>query len=177
MGVEGGGGPTRSTVAQTVDWTVQRRDGWRGTLARAAEVVAAVVNARTQGWTLSPTDARLPADPSTVLHVDIPLVRGHASFLPRFADDAGVPLEVYGDRTTIAVPRGFETVEIVIPLSEFTLVGHRQLSGRWFPKGPTARWELTLASENGDEQITVMGRWLTLAWLAYLGDWPEPATL
>jgi hypothetical protein len=177
MDTAGGGELVWSTVAQTVAWTVQRRGGWRGTLARVAEVVAAVVNARTQGWELSPTDAKLPTDTGTVLNVDRPLVRGQASFLPRFVDDSGVPMEVYVDRATVSVQRGFETVEIIGPLAEFAVVGHRRLSGRWFPKGPTARWELVLASDHGDEHITVTGSWLTLAWLAYLGDWREPVSL
>lgn len=164
----------RSTVAQAVSWTVQRRGGWRGTLSRVAEVVAAVVNYRTQGWMLSPTDASLPADTGTVLKVDIPFVRGRASFMPRYVDELGLAVEVYVDRVTVTVPRGFETVELVVPLAQFEVVGHRRLSGRWFPKGPTARWELILASDHGDERITVLGSWLTLAWLGHLGGWREP---
>ena len=140
------------------------------------EVVAAVVNHRTQGWLLSPTDATLPADTRTVLDLDIPLVRGHASFMPRYVDDLGLTMQVYIDRATVTVPRRLETVELVVPLAGFEVVGHRRLSGRWFPKGPTARWELDLASGDRDARITVVGSWLTLAWLAYLGDWREPVT-
>jgi hypothetical protein len=139
-------------VAHTVAWTVQRRAGWHGALARVVELVAALLNARTQGWSFSPMDAELPTDTGTVLNVDIPLVRGRASFLPCFEDGAGVPLEVYGDRAPVTVPRDVETVEMIVPLRKFTVVGHRRLSGRWSPTGPTARWELVLASENGDEQ-------------------------
>ena len=80
------------------------------------------------------------------------------------------------DRTTVTVPRGFEMVELVVPLASFVVVGHRRLSGRWFPKGPTSRCELMLASDQGDERITVSGSWLSLAWLAYLGGWREPLT-
>jgi hypothetical protein len=129
----------RSTVAQTVSWTVRPRRGWLGILARVAEVVGAVIDARTQGWTLSPTDVSLPEDTETVLNVDVPVVRGRASFMPRFVGDLGVAMHVYVDRATVTVPRGFERVELVVPLAQFAVVGHRRLSGRLFSEGANVK--------------------------------------
>ncbi|MFW5461121.1 hypothetical protein ACOCJ7_00980 [Knoellia sp. CPCC 206453] len=163
------------TVVGTVSWTIHRRTGLRGFLARAIEIVAALIALRSQGgWTLSPVNARVPTDPTIEMKLDSPLVRGKASFMPRYVDDNGTFMAVYADRATVAVPRRFETVDVVVPLSAFAPFHARCLSGGRFPKAATAEWELVLGSDDTGERVTVTAPWLTLAWLGHLGGWPEP---
>jgi hypothetical protein len=163
------------TVAGTVSWTIQQRTGLRGFLARATEIIAALIALRSQGgWTLSPVNARVPTDLTVEMKLDSPLVRGSASFMPRYVDDDGTCVDVYADRATVAVPRRFETVDVVVPLSKFAPFDARCLSGGRYPKGPTAEWELVLGSDDTGERVTVTAPWLTLAWLGHLGGWAEP---
>jgi hypothetical protein len=110
------------------------------------------------------------------LKLDVPLVRGRASFMPRFVDNQGLAMEVYVDRATVTVPRGFETIELVSTSlgSQSWAFGACRAAGS--RRAQTATWELILTSDDNEERITVMGPWLTLAWLAHLGGWAEPLT-
>jgi hypothetical protein len=164
---------TVATVTEVVSWAVENRSGWRGVASWSVEVIAALGQARYGGWSRTPVDVRIPGDTKTPLSLDPPLIRGRATWLPRYPATGGwFPLTLYRDRATIDVPQRFETVEHEVPLQDLEVVGSRLLKGRLFPKCASARWELVLA--RGDDRLTVQAPWLTLAWMGHLAGWPEP---
>jgi hypothetical protein len=163
-----------ATVTEVVSWAVMRRSGWRGVASWCVEVIAALGQARYGGWSKARNDVRIPGDTKTPLDLDPPLIRGRATWLPRYPPASGgwFSLTLYRDRATIDVPQRFETVEHDVPLRDLEVVGSRLLKGRLFPKCASARWELVLA--RGDDRLTVEAAWLTLAWMGQLAGWPEP---
>lgn len=69
-------------------------------------------------------------------------------------------------------PTGFEGPGVTLPLAQLGIAQCRAKSRLTRGRYATAHWVLALTGEN--QELTVAGSWLTLAWLGHLGQWPEP---
>ncbi|MGC1209048.1 MAG: hypothetical protein WA880_13945 [Ornithinimicrobium sp.] len=68
-------------------------------------------------------------------------------------------------------PSGLDR-RIYLPLAEMTISSARPLKRFGNRKCFDARWELSMTLRG--QPFTFTGSWATLAWLGYLGGWPEP---
>ena len=79
-------------------------------------------------------------------------------------------LSIYQDRACIQPG----PVEVELPLRGLAVVGARRVGLRWTRrKAADAVWMVQVRGDGMD--LTFRGRWLMLAQLGTLGQWPEPA--
>ena len=142
-------------MSQSVSWQVAKRRGMKGMIARSLEITGAVADLRS-GWHLAPIDARIPDGRTTPLALPPPLIRGDASFLPRYLDYPGTEITLYRDRATIVVAHGFESVETQVPLRELRIVEAISRTGDLFPTAATSEWELSLTNAQ-EERVAILG--------------------
>jgi hypothetical protein len=99
------------------------------------------------------------------------LLSGDAAWMPAWSTGT-VPVAATGQNAWM-LPADLDQPAAPMPLHMLRVVGARPLT-RWRrPKRPRAAWVLTLS--DAVTEVDLQGSWLSLAWVAHLAGWPEPA--
>jgi hypothetical protein len=113
---------------------------------------------------------RLPRQGEEVLDLEPASIAGTAPWMP--PEWAGPQqLQCYVSGATIN-PTGIEGRAVNVPLEGLQVTACRPKNRFTRGRHATARWALVVTGDA--QQLTLIGPWLTLAWLGHLGGWAEP---
>lgn len=165
-------------VSDAVDWSVDPTPV-RVRVAGVGQLVASILLELLSGAGVGPVSRppslagpRLPERADEQLGLEPAFVEGAAPWMP--PQWAGrQTIECYDTRAVIN-PTGFEGRDVTVPLTDLRVIRSHAKSRLVRGRHATAQWVLDLTGES--QQVTITGPWLTLAWLGYLGGWPEPSS-